>query len=360
MLFELLYPLRDLFGGFNVIRYITFRTIWAALTALILALVLGPWLIRQLQRLQMGQYIYELAPETHKSKAHTPTMGGLLILFAVTVATLLWGRLDNFFLWLALLVTLGFGAIGFLDDYQKKVAKRNQGGLTPRRKLLLQAVVALAAALGLYFHPDYNTQLAIPFFKLVVPDLDGGYLLLAVFIIVGASNAVNLTDGLDGLAAGPVLIASATYLVLAYLAGNAKAASYLQIFFMPGVGELTVFLGAVVGAVMGFLWYNAHPAQIFMGDTGSLALGGMLGFVALATKHEILLCLVGGLFVVEALSVILQVGFFKLTKGRRIFRMAPLHHHFELKGWPESQVIVRFWIVAIVLALVAFSTLKLR
>ncbi len=360
MLFHLLYPLREIFGGFNVIRYITFRTIWAALTALVISLLLGPWLIKKLRQMQMGQNIYELSPESHQAKAGTPTMGGLLILFAVTVSSLLWARWDNFYIWCALGVTLCFGAIGFWDDYQKKVSGRNTGGLTPRGKMLLQVVVALAAALALYYHPGYSTKLSVPFFKLVVPDLGWGYVPLAVFILVGASNAVNLTDGLDGLAAGPVLIAAATYLILAYLAGNVKAASYLQIFYVAGVGELSVFLGSVVGAVMGFLWYNSHPAEIFMGDTGSLALGGMLGFVALATKHEILLALVGGIFVLEAVSVILQVGFFKMTKGRRIFRMAPLHHHFELKGWAEPKVIVRFWIVAVVLALVAISTLKLR
>ena len=360
MLYHLLYPLRDLFVGFNVVRYITFRTIWAALTALAITLILGPWVIKQLRKMQMGQHIYELSPESHKAKAGTPTMGGILILGVVTVSTLLWGRWDNFYLWTGLAVTLGFGLIGFIDDFQKAVTKRNQGGLTPRGKMILQIVVALAAALALYLHPGYSTKLAVPFFKFVFPDLGWGYLPLAVFIMVGASNAVNLTDGLDGLAAGPILIASATYLVLAYLAGNIKAAGYLQITYLTGVGELSVFLGAVVGAVMGFLWYNAHPAEIFMGDTGSLALGGMLGFVALATKHEILLALVGGIFVLEAVSVILQVSFFKATKGKRIFRMAPLHHHFELKGWAESKVIVRFWIVAIILALVAISTLKLR
>ncbi|MGD9123615.1 MAG: phospho-N-acetylmuramoyl-pentapeptide-transferase [Desulfarculaceae bacterium] len=360
MLFDLLYPLRDIFGGFNVIRYITFRTIWAALTALIIALVLGPWIIKKLQAVQMGQFIRKLGPQSHQAKAGTPTMGGLLILLAVVVSSLLWGRLSNFYFWLSLGVTLGFALIGFTDDYLKKVSRRNEGGLSAKAKFAAQFILALAAALILYQHPGYSTQLSVPFFKLAVPDLDWGYVVLAVFILVGASNAVNLTDGLDGLAAGPVLIAAATYLALAYLAGNVKAAGYLQIPYVPGVGEVSVFLGAIVGAVMGFLWYNAHPAEIFMGDTGSLALGGALGISALITKHEILLALVGGIFVVEAVSVILQVGFFKLTHGKRIFRMAPLHHHFELLGWPESKVIVRFWIVAVVLALMAVSTLKLR
>jgi phospho-N-acetylmuramoyl-pentapeptide-transferase len=360
MLLHLLYPLRDLVGGFNVFRYISFRTIWAALTALVLVLVLGPWLIRKLQELQIGQHIRELGPQSHKAKAGTPTMGGLLILFAVATTSLLWGDLTNFYLWICLGVTLGFGAIGATDDYLKDIAKRNEGGLPPRTKFLALTTVALAAAVALYCKPGYSTHLSVPFFKLVLPDLGWGYISLAVFILVGTSNAVNLTDGLDGLAAGPVLVAASTYLVLAYLTGNAKTAGYLQITHVAGVGEITVFMGAVVGAVMGFLWYNAYPAQIFMGDTGSLPLGGALGIAAIATKHEILLVLVGGIFVVEAMSVILQVGYFKVTHGRRIFRMAPLHHHFELKGWAEPKVIVRFWIIAVILALLAASTLKLR
>ena len=360
MLYHLLYPLRDVLAGFNVFRYISFRTIWATLTALVIALLLGPWLIRKLRQLQIGQHIRELGPKSHLAKAGTPTMGGLLILFSVTVSSLLWGDLTNFYLWLVLLITLAYGAIGFADDYLKKVAKRNEGGLSARQKFLAQVAVGCAGALALYLHPGYNTQLAVPFLKFITPDLGWGYLPLAVFILVGTSNAVNLTDGLDGLAAGPFLVASAAYLILAYLTGNAKTAAYLQIFHVVGVGELAVFCGAMVGAVMGFLWYNSYPAQVFMGDTGSLALGGALGSVALATKHEILLVLVGGIFVVEAVSVIMQVGFFKMTHGKRIFRMAPLHHHFELKGWAEPKVIVRFWIIAVILALLAFSTLKLR
>lgn len=360
MLYHLLYPLRDVIGGFNVFRYISFRTIWATLTALAITLLLAPWFIRKLQEMQMGQHIRELGPQSHQAKAGTPTMGGALILFAVAVSSLLWGDLRNFYLWLALGVTMGYGAIGFADDYLKKVAKRNEGGLSARAKFILQVLVGLAGAVALYLHPGYTTQLSVPFLKFVTPNLGWGYVLLAVFILVGTSNAVNLTDGLDGLAAGPVLIAATTYLILAYLAGNAKTAQYLQIFHVAGAGELTVFCGAIAGAVMGFLWYNSYPAQVFMGDTGSLSLGGALGVLALATKHEILLVLVGGIFVVEALSVIMQVGYFKATHGRRIFRMAPLHHHFELKGWAEPKVIVRFWIIAVILALLAFSTLKLR
>ncbi|MCF8032081.1 MAG: phospho-N-acetylmuramoyl-pentapeptide-transferase [Desulfarculaceae bacterium] len=360
MLYHLLYPLADLFGGFNVFRYITFRTIYAAVTALAIAWLMGPWMIHKLQELQVGQYIRELGPESHKAKAGTPTMGGVLILFAMGVSVLLWGDLGNFYLWLALGVTLCYGLIGFADDYLKKVSKANEGGLSARTKFLALALVALAAGVALYLHPGYSTKLSVPFFKFVLPDLGWGYVPLAMFILVGTANAVNLTDGLDGLAAGPVLIAAGAYLVLSYLTGNVKAATYLQIFYVPGAGELAVFCGAVAGAVMGFLWYNTYPAQIFMGDTGSLALGGALGITAVSTKHEILLVLVGGIFVVETISVILQVGFFKMTHGKRIFRMAPLHHHFELKGWAEPKVIVRFWIIAVLLALVAFSTLKLR
>jgi phospho-N-acetylmuramoyl-pentapeptide-transferase len=269
MLYHLLYPFRDIFGGFNVVRYITFRTIWAALFALLITWLLGPWFIRKMRQLQMGQYIRELGPESHKAKAGTPTMGGVLILLAVTASTLLWARLDNFYLWLCLLVTLGCGVIGFMDDFRKAVQKRNEGGLSGRAKLAMLGGLSLAAAMALYLHPGYSTQLSLPFIKMV-PDLGWGYVLLAVFILVGTANAVNLTDGLDGLAAGPVLIAAATFLALSYVSGNVKAATYLQIQYVPGVGEISVFLGAVVGAVMGFLWYNAYPAQVFMGDTGSL------------------------------------------------------------------------------------------
>lgn len=360
MLYSLLYPLREVFSAFNVVRYLSFRTMVAMLTALIICYWLGPWFIRKMQSLQMGQYIRELGPKSHQAKAGTPTMGGVLILFSIVASCLLWADWSNFYFLLCLGTTLAFAAIGFIDDYSKKVAKRNEGGLKARSKMGLQILVALAAGVLLWQHPGYETQLAIPFVKWVVPELGVGYVFLALLILVGSSNAVNLTDGLDGLAAGPVAIAATTYMIFAYLAGNAITATYLQIFHVAGVGEITVFLGAVVGATIGFLWYNTYPAQIFMGDTGSLALGGALGISALCTKNEILLLLVGGIFVVEAISVILQVSFFKLTKGKRIFRMAPLHHHFELKGWAEPKVIVRFWIIALVLALLAFTTLKLR
>jgi len=359
MLYYFLYPLKSVFGGFNVFRYITFRTIFAVLTALAIMLLIGTWCIRKLRELQIGQYIREDGPQSHFSKAGTPTMGGLMIIFAMLVTTLLWADLTNGYIWLFWLVTLGFGFIGFLDDYLKVIKKHNRG-LTGREKLVCQCIVALVVALWLYYTPGFSTTLTMPFFKEIQPDLQWFFIPLAVFVIVGTANAVNLTDGLDGLAIGPVAIAAGVYMIFAYLTGNIKTASYLQIPYIRGVGELSVFLGALIGAGMGFLWFNSYPAQVFMGDVGALALGGILGTVALATKQEILLIVVGGLFVIEALSVILQVGFFKATNGRRIFRMAPLHHHFELKGWPEPKVIVRFWIMAIVLGLLSLSALKLR
>ena len=348
-----------MFGGFNVFRYITFRTIFAILTALVISLVIGQWFIKKLQELQIGQYIREDGPQSHLSKKGTPTMGGLMIIFAIVAATLLWVDLTNPYIWMLIVVTLGFGFIGFLDDYLKVVKKHNQG-LTGRQKLLGQAVVALVPAVWLYLSPNFNTTLTIPFFKQFNPDLGWLFIPFAVFIIVGTANAVNLTDGLDGLAIGPVTIAAGFYLVFAYLAGHKTIAAYLAVPYVRNVGEVSIFLGAVVGAGVGFLWFNSYPAQVFMGDVGALALGGILGTAALAIKQEILLAIVGGLFVVEALSVILQVGFFKVSNGKRIFRMAPLHHHFELKGWSEPKVIVRFWIIAIVLGLLSLSALKLR
>jgi phospho-N-acetylmuramoyl-pentapeptide-transferase len=357
--FYYLFYLKAYFSPFNVFRYITFRSFFAILTALVLSLIIGPWCIKKLKELQIGQFIREEGPQSHQCKAGTPTMGGLMIIFTMLTSTLLWADLRNLYIWLLVLVTLGFGFVGFLDDYLKVIKKQNLG-LTGRQKLLGQVIIALAAALWLYFSPDYTPTLTIPFFEDVRPNLSWGYILLAMLVIVGTANAVNLTDGLDGLAIGPVTIASVFYAIFAYLAGNAIIARYLKITFVPGVGEVTVFLGALAGAGIGFLWFNAYPAQVFMGDVGALALGGVLGTAALATKQEILLILVGGLFVVEALSVILQVSFFKVTNGRRIFRMAPIHHHFELKGWPEPKVIVRFWIIAIVLGILSLSTLKLR
>jgi phospho-N-acetylmuramoyl-pentapeptide-transferase len=359
VLYHLLYPLKTVFGGFNVFRYITFRTIFAILTALIISMVVGAWFIRKLKKLQIGQTVREEGPKSHFSKNGTPTMGGLMIIFSTLTATLLWAELNNPYIWLLVLVTLGFGLIGFLDDYLKVIKKHNKG-LSGRAKLVGQTLVALVPAIWLYASPTFDTTLTVPFVKQFQPDLGIFFIPFAVFVIVGSANAVNLTDGLDGLAIGPVTIAAAFYMIFCYLGGNIKIAAYLQIPYVRGVGELSIFLGALVGAGVGFLWYNAYPAQVFMGDVGALALGGVLGTVALATKQEILLAIVGGLFVVEALSVILQVGFFKVSNGRRIFRMAPLHHHFELMGWPEPKVIVRFWIIAIILGLVSLSALKLR
>ena len=359
MLYHLLYPLKTVFGGFNVFRYITFRTIFAVLTALIISLAVGGWFIRKLRALQIGQTVREDGPQSHYAKNGTPTMGGLMIIFATLVATLLWSELNNPYIWMLILVALGFSFIGFYDDYLKVIKKHNRG-LSGRAKLVGQTMVALVPALWLYFTPTFSTTLMVPFFKQVQPDLGWFFIPFAVFIIVGTANAVNLTDGLDGLAIGPVTIAAGFYMIFCYLAGNIKIATYLQIPYVRGVGELSIYLGALVGAGVGFLWFNAYPAQVFMGDVGALALGSVLGTVALATKQEILLALVGGLFVVEALSVILQVGFFKISNGKRIFRMAPLHHHFELKGWPEPKVIVRFWIIAIILGLLSLSALKLR
>ena len=359
MLYHLLYPLKTVFGGFNVFRYITFRTIFAVLTALIISLVVGGWFIRKLKALQIGQTVREDGPQSHYAKNGTPTMGGLMIIFATLAATLLWSELNNPYIWMLILVTLGFSFIGFYDDYLKVIKKHNRG-LSGRAKLVGQTMVALVPALWFYFTPTFSTTLTVPFFKQVQPDLGWFFIPFAVFIIVGTANAVNLTDGLDGLAIGPVTIAAGFYMIFCYLAGNIKIATYLQIPYVRGVGELSIYLGALVGAGVGFLWFNAYPAQVFMGDVGALALGSVLGTVALATKQEILLAIVGGLFVVEALSVILQVGFFKMSNGKRIFRMAPLHHHFELKGWPEPKVIVRFWIIAIILGLLSLSALKLR
>ena len=359
MLYHLLYPLHTYFSVFNVFRYITFRTIYASLTAFFICFLLGPWVIRKLGEMQVGQFIRDDGPKSHYDKAGTPTMGGVLIVGAVAISTLLWSDLTNSFVWIVLFVVLGYGTIGFVDDYLMQI-KRQSKGLSVRKKLLLQFILALIAGGLVYLSPNFSTEVTIPFFKKLSPDFGWGYIIFAAIVIVGASNAVNLTDGLDGLAIGPVSIASATYMIFAYVAGHVKISDYLQINYVAGSGELTIFCGAIAGAGLGFLWFNSYPAQIFMGDVGSLSLGAVLGTIAVITKQEILLVLVGGLFVIEALSVIFQVGFFKMTSGRRIFRMAPLHHHFELKGWPEPKVIVRFWIIAIALALIAMSTLKLR
>ena len=361
MLFHLLYPLRDIIPAFNVFRYITFRAAGAIVTALLLSWLLGPWFIRTLRRLSVGQNIRELGPQTHQVKSGTPTMGGLLILFSILVPTLLWGDLRSVYVWIVVAVTAAYGAIGFLDDFLKIRRGRNLG-LTARDKAGLQVVAGVGMAVALLFLPPgygFNPTLTFPFFKQLVLNLGYFYIPFVVLVLVGVSNGVNVTDGLDGLAIGATTIAAATYAVFTYVAGNRVISGYLQLSYVPGVGEVAVFCGAMVGAGLGFLWYNAHPAEVFMGDVGSLSLGAAIGSVAVIAKQEILLVLVGGLFVLEAMSVMIQVASFKLT-GRRVFRMAPLHHHFELSGWAEPKVIVRFWILSILFALLSLSTLKLR
>jgi phospho-N-acetylmuramoyl-pentapeptide-transferase len=362
MLYYLLYPLRSMISGFNVFRYITFRTAWAALTALVISFILGPWLIEKMRQIKLGQFIREEGPKSHQQKAGTPTMGGILINIAILIPTVLWADILNPYIWIILFVTFAYGAIGFVDDY-RKLAKKQNLGLTAREKFTAQIAVALAAGLAIAYlpsiHNNYSTSITFPFIKHFAITLGPAYLILIVIILVGASNGVNLTDGLDGLAIGSTLIVAATYTILTYAAGNFRVADYLRIAWVPQAGELAVFCGAMAGACLGFLWFNAHPAEIFMGDVGSLALGGAIGCIAVIIKQEILLGLVGGLFVLEGMSVILQVASFKLT-GRRIFKMSPLHHHFELSGWRETKVVVRFWIIAIIFALISLSTLKLR
>jgi phospho-N-acetylmuramoyl-pentapeptide-transferase len=362
MLYYLLFELRDVFVGFNVFRYITFRTAFAALTALLISLVLGPWLIERMKHIKLGQYIREEGPKSHQAKAGTPTMGGILINVAIIIPTILWADIRNPYIWIVLFVTAAYAAIGFVDDYRKLAKKRNLG-LTPAEKFGAQFTVAFLAGAAIAYLPmlrnNYSTAITFPFLKDVSLDLGPVYIVFIMIILVGASNAVNLTDGLDGLAIGSSLVAAVTYTVLTYAAGHARIADYLRIAWVPQTGELAVFCGAMVGASLGFLWFNAHPAEIFMGDVGSLALGGAIGCLAVMIKQELLLVLVGGLFVVEALSVILQVASFKIT-GRRIFKMSPLHHHFELSGWKETKVVVRFWIIAVIFAMLALATLKLR
>jgi len=359
LIYHLLYPLHVEYSFLNVFRYITFRTIYATITALVICFVFGPWLIRKLQSLRVGQTIRGDGPETHLAKEGTPTMGGVLIIFAVVISTLLWANLTVDYIWLAVMVTVAFGLIGFMDDYRKLV-KSNSKGIPGKVRLSGEIIIALFVSVVLYIKPDFSSNTTIPFFKTVFLNLGWGYIFFAAFIIVGAANAVNLTDGLDGLAIGPSITCFGAYLIFAYLVGNFKTANYLQIPYIPGTGELAIFCGAIVGAGFGFLWYNTYPAQVFMGDVGSLSLGGALGTMAIMTKQEILLAIVGGVFVMETFSVIFQVGWFKLSNGKRIFKMAPLHHHFELKGWAEPKIIVRFWIISILLTLVAISTLKLR
>lgn len=361
MFYHLFYPLSADYSVFNVFRYITFRSAWAGITALLLCLLIAPLLIRFLQRLQIGEKIRDDGPERHLSKSGTPTMGGLLILFAFILSTLLWANLSNIYIWVVLVTAVGFGLIGLYDDILKF---RKGDGLRARSKLMLQILLSVGVGVFLvYYDPartDYASRLFVPFFKDFTPDLGWGYLVFIVFIIVGTSNAVNLTDGLDGLAIGPIIIATVTFTGIVYLTGHFKFAEYLNIQHIREAGELAVLTSALVGASLGFLWYNTYPAQIFMGDVGSLSLGGVLGTIACISKQELLLIPIGGIFVIEALSVIIQVGYFKYTGGKRFFKMAPLHHHFEQLGWPEPKVIVRFWIVAAILAIASLSTLKLR
>lgn len=358
MLYWLLYPLRETFSFLNVFKYITFRTFGAALTAVFICMWLGPSFIRLLQRKQIGQAVRDDGPQSHLSKKGTPTMGGTLILVGLTISTLLWSDLTNHYVWICLITTLLFAAIGYVDDY-RKVVQKNPKGLSARQKFLAQCLVGTAAAVVLYVLRDTPSDLRFPIFKDWSIPLGMFFVPFAAFVIVGTSNAVNFTDGLDGLAVGPTITTAVTFLVLAYCAGHVKIAEYLQIPYVPNSGELAVFLAALAASCLGFLWFNTYPAQVFMGDVGSLSLGAALAMVAVITKNEILLAICGGIFVLETLSVMAQVASFKLT-GKRVFRMAPIHHHFELKGWAEPKVIVRFWIISILLALVTLSTLKLR
>ncbi|HJP99074.1 MAG TPA: phospho-N-acetylmuramoyl-pentapeptide-transferase [Rhodanobacteraceae bacterium] len=360
MLLELAHWLEQYFGPFRLFDYITFRTIMAALTGLFFSLFFGPAMIRRLTALKAGQVVRTDGPQTHLSKAGTPTMGGALILAAIVAGTILWGDLHSRYLWVVLVVTLACGLIGFYDDYRKLVLK-DPHGLIARWKYLAQSIVGLGAALFLFYTADVPaaTALYVPLFKHVAIPLGAGFVVLAYLWIVGFSNAVNLTDGLDGLAIMPAVLVAAALGAFAYLGGNAVFSAYLGIPSIPGAGELAVFCGALTGAGLGFLWFNTYPAQVFMGDVGALAIGGAIGCVAVIVRQEIILLVMGGLFVLETASVMLQVGSFKLT-GRRMFRMAPIHHHFELKGWPEPRVIVRFWIISVVLVLVGLATLKVR
>lgn len=361
MLYNLLFPYAENFALLNVFKYLTFRSGGAALTAMLLTFWIGPKCIRWLKMKQKeGQPIREDGPETHFSKKGTPTMGGIMVLFSVTISTVLWADISNPYVWVVLFVMLSYGAIGGVDDYLK-LTKRNTKGMSGKMKLLLQALIALVAIFWIQSVApvEYRSHLTIPFFKDILLDLGWFYAIFGLLVIIGASNAVNLTDGLDGLAIGPIMITAACFALIVYLVGNAVFASYLQLHFIPGSGEVAVFCGAMVGAGLGFLWFNAPPARVFMGDTGSLSFGGVLGVISVIAKHELVLAIIGGLFVAEAVSVILQVASFKLT-GKRIFRMAPLHHHFEKLGWPETTVVIRFWIIAIIFALIGLSTLKLR
>ncbi len=358
MLYHLLYTLHAKFSVFNVFRYITFRTVLAILSALVISFFLTPFMIRKFNEWKIKSDKREDVPERHMEKQGTPTMGGFVILVSTIIPTLLWSDLSNFYVWTVTFALLSFGCIGFMDDIRKLKNERGKG-VSGRTKLILQIFFALVIGVFLYLKGGLITGLTVPFFKNFTPDLGIFYILLCMFIVVGASNGVNLTDGLDGLAIGPVLTVCSTFMLFAYLAGNVKFAQYLQIFYVKGAGELTILCGAMLGAGIGFLWYNTYPAELFMGDTGSLSLGASLAVIAIIIKQEILLVIVGGIFVIETLSVIIQVLSFK-WRGKRVFRMAPIHHHYELKGWNEGKIVVRFWIISFILALLALSTLKLR
>ncbi|MCJ7924833.1 MAG: phospho-N-acetylmuramoyl-pentapeptide-transferase [Pantoea vagans] len=348
------------YSGFNVFSYLTFRAIVSLLTALFISLWMGPRLIAWLQKLQIGQVVRNDGPESHFSKRGTPTMGGIMILTSITISVLMWAYPSNPYVWCVLFVLVGFGIIGFVDDY-RKVVRKDTKGLIARWKYFWMSVISLGVAFGLYAAGKDTpaTQLVVPFFKDIMPQLGLFYVVLTYFVIVGSSNAVNLTDGLDGLAIMPTVMVGGALGIFCYLSGNVKFAEYLLIPYVPGAGELIVFCGALIGAGLGFLWFNTYPAQVFMGDVGALALGAALGTIAVIVRQEIVLFIMGGVFVMETLSVVIQVASFKLT-GRRVFRMAPIHHHFELKGWPEPRVIVRFWIITVILVLVGLATLKLR
>jgi len=352
--------LAEYHSGFNVFQYLTLRTILGVLTSLLIALIVGPFLIKRLSEYQIGQRVRDDGPESHLAKSGTPTMGGILILVSIAVSTLCWADLTNRFVWVVLIVTLMFGVVGWVDDY-RKVVKQDSKGLSARYKYLWQSIIGLTAAVFLYTNAQVpaETQLIVPFVKIINLDLGWLYIVLAYFVVVGTSNAVNLTDGLDGLAILPTVMVAGALAIFAYTTGHSYFAKYLGIPFIPGVGEVAIFCGAMVGSGLGFLWFNTYPAQVFMGDIGALALGAALGIVAVVVRQELALFIMGGVFVIETVSVILQVGSYKLT-GRRIFHMAPLHHHYELKGWPEPRVIVRFWIITVVLVLIGLASLKIR
>lgn len=361
MLYYILYSLHDVYSPFNIFRYITFRTALAAITSALITFFLAPYLISRLKKFSFTQYEREDGPKNHLSKSGTPTMGGILIVVSIFISVFLWGDLNNIYIWLMLISILGYGIIGFMDDYLK-ITKKNTKGLNGRYKLIFQTLIASSIVIFLYANPHdpYTSKLILPFFKNLLFDLGIFYIPFGVFVIIGTSNAVNLTDGMDGLAIGLIAIVILAIGALLYISGNKVLADYLQVIKIPNIGELTVFCGAVFGASLGFLWYNCYPAEVFMGDVGSLSLGGSLGTLVVITKQEIVLLVLGWIFVFEAISVILQVAYFKMSGGKRIFRMAPIHHHFELKGWSEPKTVIRFWIFGIILALLSLATLKVR